>query len=1170
MPATPEVRARENRPDRRGSVGSVTAVILTRPGGIVVASVLDALAGQDRTPDRVVITGLAPDSEEVDEANGHPLITGGVELRLRPPLPARGGSPARLGDILADAVREVGPDAGSGSEPETAGQDSTADPGDVAGSAAAEQASAEDSEDPAAAGKPSSSTTTKAGKAEKAAPSSQRPLQPEGWWWILTDDSRPRPGALSGLIDATRRSSGVGVVGPKLLDREDPRRLVAMGYKLTRTGRPAGSVQGEFDQGQYDRTSDTLGVPLAGMFIQASVLAELDGPDPAFDEGTEGLDLSWRSHLAGHRVVLAPSARVELSSEGLGIQRPWQTRVRTRQLALARGSALALPWRTLSIALVSLVAAFGLLLVKRPRDAGGEMADVVAMLAPWRGLGARWRNRSRVTVPRRHLRGLFDTSATAWRGTADLVQDAFTPRAAGSRRSTGSALESGPVGEDQHVLEHGPSRPWWSWPVVIGLLAVTTLTAVRWRELLPAFTGSGVGVSGGELSVQTAGSSDLWQSWWGAWSGSGLGSSAPAEPWLLPMTALTWLVEGLPWVSATASSAGLAASLLLLLAMPLSFITFVLAARAVTDRRWPRVFAALGWAVLPPLTAALTAGRIGPVVAHILAPLIVAGLVAALSRGPGTLRTAAAFATALATAVVALFVPGVLLLVSLAGLFGLILAPGVARWRALVLTVVPWVLTGPWLPVLLENPRLLLGGAGATVTDASVPSWQLLLLHPGGPTSVVLWWTVPILALALLGTLRSGPRGARLSVLAFGAAIGLGFAVAASLISLGPVPEGYSNAGAQVGTWPGTYLSIAGAALLLGAVGTLRAIDGRLRWADWRQSGVAAGGGIAAAAVAGLALSTVWAGTGPLIGQGEQPHLAVAQTQADGPDSTRILILEPRVDSIGYRLEGREPHPWQRDMTRELTPVTATPSQLEGQDESSEGDQVAAVVEQITGYQGEAGRVEDAGADATPQGSEVGIALHGLAVGYVQVSTTAESDLAEQIDAVPGLVRLGGTAEVQLWRVTGLGASGEVAATRVRLVDAEGEPAGALSVDGSHARLDTGDPVELPAGGAMLISQTREWAENAEVRIGDDVLEPRDAPTGSAVEADPAADAAEAGPTADLPLVYPIPQSAGGVDGAVVTVNVLPADRLWYLITAGLAVVVAFLALPFGGRRRRQ
>lgn len=1089
----------------------MSVLLLTRPGGILVSTVLDALQAQTRTPDRIVLTGLDPDSDEVAEARAHPLITGrqggGVALVVRDVVPPGASGRAPLADVVHDAIdtsRATTSDATAGDS----GGDSSGD----------------------------------------ADPDHTRGGAPERWWWFLTDDSRPDPDALSELLDLARRTRGAGIIGPKLLDRDDPRLLRSMGYRYTRAGRPAESIDGELDQGQYDGASDALGVPLAGLLIKDAVFVELGGLDPAFDEGAEGLDLSWRSHLAGHRVVLAPAARVELGREGLGVDHPWRARVRARQVALARGSWWWQPFRSVAVLVMSSLAAIGLVLVKRPRDAAGEVGDVVAVLSPWRGWGARWRFRGRARVPRRHLRGLFDTSRTAWRGTADLVQDALTPRAATGGEPRRSVSESGPVSEEFQGLDSGSSRRWWSWPLVGGLALTLAAAVVRWRDLWAGLSGSSAGVAGGELGVQTAGSLDLWQQWWGAWSGPGLGSAAPSEPWLGPVAGLTWVVERLPWVASSAGAGGLTVAMVLFAALPLAFLTAYVSGRVLTDRPGPRFAAGLLWAALPPLTGALGTGRLGPIVVHLFAPLIVAGFLVATGPRIGALRTAAASGTILAMTFSAWFVPGVLLVYSAAALVALAVAPGLARLRALAMLVLPWLLLGPWLGALLEDPRLLFGGAGATTTDPAVEPWQALLLHPGGPVSPALWWTAPLLLLALLGTLRSGVLGRRAGIVVVGSLLALAAALGAPHLVLGEIPEGYSAAGAEVTTWPGSYLSIAAAGLLLAALAAVQPLRAAFRWESWRRAGVSIVAGTAMVATIGLVIWSVGAGLGPLIRVADRPYPAVVTEQAAGPDATRVLVLRPGAEVVSYRLDGREPGGWITDVTRDISPVTAGPAVEPAQDDIAIAAALLIGAQQAT--------VPGADPEVTdPSGSEPGGApgvharLHDLAVAYVQVYVEVDDPLAQQIDGVPGLTRLGGTTAVQMWRVAGVGEGGEQPPARARLVDADGDPVrgGTVAVTGSHARVQTIEVTGVPAGSSLLISASQEWSDHAIVEVDGQRLAPQ-------------VDGAH--------LRYPLP---AGTDGAVsITVEVTSQAALWYLITAIALGVVAFLALPFGARRKER
>ena len=105
------------------------------------------------------------------------------------------------------------------------------------------------------------------------------------------------------------------------------------------------------------------------------------------------------------------------------------------------------------------------------------------------------------------------------------------------------------------------------------------------------------------------------------------------------------------------------------------------AARAVTSARWPRAWAALAWGTLATLTAAVGAGRLGAVVAHLLLPLVLAGYLRVATRRAGTSGTVA---TALAVAVLGAFCPPLLVLAVLGALVLLVRGPGALRARAAV------------------------------------------------------------------------------------------------------------------------------------------------------------------------------------------------------------------------------------------------------------------------------------------------------------------------------------------------------------------------------------------------------------------------------------------------------------------------------------------------------
>ncbi|MBO0715461.1 MAG: glycosyltransferase family 2 protein, partial [Acidimicrobiales bacterium] len=137
---------------------------------------------------------------------------------------------------------------------------------------------------------------------------------------ICHDDVAPEPDAVRLLVEEAFRSNA-GVVAPKLVDWDDPERLLQVGMGADRTGAPADRVEpGELDQAQHDAVRDVFFAPGGCTLIRADLFAALSGFDPAIPLYGEDLDLSWRAHLAGARVVVAPAARVrhrEALSRGL-------------------------------------------------------------------------------------------------------------------------------------------------------------------------------------------------------------------------------------------------------------------------------------------------------------------------------------------------------------------------------------------------------------------------------------------------------------------------------------------------------------------------------------------------------------------------------------------------------------------------------------------------------------------------------------------------------------------------------------------------------------------------------------------------------------------------------------------------------------------------------------
>jgi GT2 family glycosyltransferase len=1039
------------------ATATVTAVLVLRDADTRLGEVLDSLARQTRTPERLVVVDHGQDGDSVDTIRGHQSLAKAVtDIRFTTVAP---GSP--LGAAVRSALEAVSPGA---DQPES-------------------------------------------GAVEHL--------------WLLTDGTAPDPMALARLLDAVRRSPSVGAAGPKLVRWADPRTLESVGIQLTRAGRIIPSPwPGEPDQGQYDRRTDALAVPFEGMLVERELLEELGGHEPAFGDFGADLDLSWRAHQAGHRVVVVPRATLRTTprdADGVTSRRR-----AARRVALTRCAWWAVPFLALWIAVSSLVAGLVLLVAKQPTAAWHELSDVGALLDPWRSLGARWRSRGTRRLRRRDLVGLFIRPGAALRHTADLVHDQVVHDRGPAERAHApvEAVESGPVSDeamDLHVL----SASWASRvvrnPGVLAVAVATVVTLFAGRHLPGGFLGRlESGLAGGELVGVRADSATLWHTWIDGWHGAAAGHAGEQSPYLAVVAALAWLGEHLPWLGPASSPVGAAVAALVGLAFPLATFTAYLSARVVTRSRWPRALAALAWSSTAVVGTAVGAGRLGGVVAAVLLPAVAAGFAIAARRHSTATATAA---TALAAAVLGAFVPALLALTALAALVLIALGRGTGpRVRGLALLLVPPALMGRWLLELVEAPYRLLAGPGLAVWGgASAQPWEIALAHPGGPGSYPVLFTAPLVVAGLVGLLRCGARSAATTFLALLALLGLAAGLAAPHLHLGTVPEGLPGSGGPITAWSGTgllvYVMALIAAALLGAdrLPLRRAEGGWLAVARW-PVGVA----VVLAVLAGAGW-TAWKAVGTELSAWDDPRPAVAIDQAEGELSNRMLLLEPDGDQVRYQLLGREVSGVARDL-----PL--------GADRQPDRAPVAETV----------GRLFEQG--GSPDAQEPAAALADQAVGFVGLRAEPTDPAIRTLDATAGLSRLGQHDGVLFWRVMPHQAAEDtIAPSRARLVDAKG-----ISTDvrvlGDHGR--TSAPLSPTPGSSLVVAEPPEWTAHTRVTYDGVVLRP------------------VAG--ADQPT-YTLPAKTGKL-----VVDVLPTDEPWRWAQLALLLVVAFVALPFGGPAPRS
>ncbi|MFI6855737.1 glycosyltransferase [Streptomyces sp. NPDC050416] len=811
--------------------------------------------------------------------------------------------------------------------------------------------------------------------------------EPVQWLWLLHDDCAPEPDALAQLLRVVDNEYELGredvaVVGPKLRGWYDRRQLLEVGVSIANSGRRwTGLDRREQDQGQHDHVRPVLSVSTAGMLIRRDIFEQLGGFDRHLPLMRDDVDLCWRAHAAGYRVLVAPDAVVRHAEAASRERRTVDCVGRTAAsphkvdkagavyTLLVNARTAVLPWVLLRIVLGTLLRTVAYLVGKVPGQAVDEIRGLMGtLLRPERILAGR-RGRGASGVDKDELRPLFPPPGATVRMTIEqvagnLVGGSDSEVASGAGRH-GGAVESGPGGDDADFLEieqfarlkRVARKPG---PVLFLVLLVVSLAACR--ELL-----GGGALTGGALLPAPAGSSDLWARYLDAWHPVAAGGTSSAPPYLALVAMLASLLFG---------STGLAVTLLLVCSVPLAGVTAYFASRPLVESRLLRAWAAVVYAFLPAATGALAGGRIGTAVLAVLLPLIArAGIAAGGLANPSGARGSwrATWAYALLLTVTTAFTPIVWPIALLLGAGLLVLrrtditAYGL---RFLAQLGTPLLVLAPWSLSLL--PFGFFQEAGLEYGPSAASPLDLLGASPGGPGTVSGLMLIGIVLAALAALLRSERR---LGIWTAWTAALTGFVFAVL---------------ANNSTWSGPATLVYGIALL--AAAALGADGARARVAEqsfgWRQPVAVL---IAFASAAGpLLVAAGWmirGADGPLERRDPTQVPAFVAEESGGSDQARTLVLDSDSAShVGYML------------------VRGSGARL-GDGEIAAADGENSRLDKVV-----ANLVAGSGADQADQ-------LGGFAVRYVLVHRGAPRDVTRVLDTTPGLTRLSQQDSGALWQI---------------------------------------------------------------------------------------------------------------------------------------------------------
>ncbi|MHA7144042.1 glycosyltransferase [Arthrobacter sp. TmT3-37] len=900
----------------------------------------------------------------------------------------------------------------------------------------------------------------------------------QDWLWLLHDDSAPEPEALAEMLLAVERAPSVTVAGTKQVAWDDRRELVDVGLSISRWAERLTLIDlNEHDQGQYDARSDVFAVNSAGMLVRRDVWDALGGFDPALHGVGDDVDLCWRNRLAGHRVVVVPGAVLRhAGSRPHPLSTPHAARAAEVYLRLKH----AAPWNVPLLAVGAVLGGFArLLLGLLAKDPGhgtgqllGSLAGVARPLQLWRSRRSVARSRRR---PRSIVRPLVTSRREVWSHRKSVL-DAFTSRGS-DPEGFPPAEEYVPSGnsDDDFAALAPPARPWGGAGAVVALVLLLAAALLGLHRLVGA-----AALAGGALVPVAETPRAVWDSATAWWTGLGTGFAAHGSPFAYVLWLLSLLGFG---------SANTAVVVTVVCALPLAGLSAWIAAGALTRSRGLRLWAALFWGAAPALQVALGSGRLGALIAHILLPLALLGVVRAVGGAlparplpdgvivpgiDGTRSWTAAAAAGLVLAVACASAPSLLPVVIPGGL--LALALGRRRTRTLWWTLLPILAVQlPYALSALQDPRGFLGDPGVPAPFDPGAPWQQLLGFPvsfdpflppaaagflgAGPWALVVAVVIggPVLVLAAFALFV--PRGRGRMVRSSWLVAVLALAVAA-VLPLMPVAVGTS---ALIQVFPGPLVSAVSLCLLAAALSGMpgaQHADVAPAPPRRRLAGFAGGLVLAVGPLVGLGLwlvpdvatpppasaepvvipgapveeatdapATTDLGTGiGLRPVAERPLPATAADRGTGPEQIRTLVItvDDEDDVTAALMRGSG------TTLDDLNPLYAARVVGPGGavlDDSGSARTLRTTAAVIVGA---------TGADPRADLRDLGVAFVVL-----RQPETAGEFLSSRIDSVPGLTAVGDTDAGRLWRVSsatlddGTEDTGERTA-RVRVVAADG------------------------------------------------------------------------------------------------------------------------------------
>ncbi|MBR5949809.1 MAG: glycosyltransferase [Actinomycetaceae bacterium] len=521
----------------------------------------------------------------------------------------------------------------------------------------------------------------------------------EEWLWLLHEDSAPEVHCLESVLHSATSYEGactVGIVGTKQVDWDNPRQLLEVGIRATRSARRIPDIAShEYDQGQYDKRQEVLAVGSAGMLLRQSALKEIGGFGQGLGPFGDGLELSRRMRAGGYEVIVCPQAKVRHAQHSLGEKAHDSFGERRKAQifnALVGAPSALFPFLFLFYLLLAPARALARLAMGKVRLAGAELYGAFALLGSF-GAVSQARKRLALASNDGNQHSAYEDAPRAIRAAQ---------RAHRSANKDASVMEylPDPLTEQALRERHHLARTYgWAILVVTGL---ATLLAH-----LPHFS---IQATGGALLPDTSSFSEGMRTAASAWLASADGYASGSDVFWGFLTPL----------SLATSQLGVTATWIVFLSVIAAAFSAYIAASDINVSPLKRAIGALIWAFAPPLLDSVNAGQVAGVLVHIVAPLAVMAYLRAWKGSASALAASALLFAFLASAS-----PMLLVISLLAAIAGFIRHPqSRARWLALPLPALIML-----APTLFALARLSFAPNAGTAA-LSAP-WRFLFSTPG-------------------------------------------------------------------------------------------------------------------------------------------------------------------------------------------------------------------------------------------------------------------------------------------------------------------------------------------------------------------------------------------------------------------------------------------------------